>query len=323
MDCLTLGRLAELLAGEALAAQGRRPVSAAVLAGTVRQVLQTPAAGVFGDVREHVSTERALVEAHRTLRDLGAGDLVALEKASSRARDVVAISRAVRRRLAAGGFHDERDLLDTATDVVRAGASSQADPRRGPRCTTLRFARGTRLLPGRRHWGLGAGVRPEPSRRREPPKRSSRSTRRTGTARQGLAGPGPVLLYLPQRLGSSALGLLGALAAAEGLVVIAGVCGAPDADAQVGAVVRRLAGAEAWQPPGVSAPAPSRIVAVPDADEEVRTALRGVVDGMRRGIPLQPDGSAVRPQRSVRPPAARPVAGCGDAVQRPVGATAR
>ena len=227
VDCVTLRELAERLAGEALAAQGRRPATAAVLAAAVRQVLQTPAAGVFGEVSNHLATERALLDAHRTLRELDESELGALAKSSARAADLVAISRQVQRRLAAGGFHDERDLLEEAT----RGDSPQA---------------------------------------------------------LDIAGLGRVVLYLPQRLTPAALDLLAALATvADGFTVLAGSCGEADADAPVAAAVRRLAGADAWQPPTVPAPAPTRIIAVPDADEEVRTALRGVVEAMRRGVPLE------------------------------------
>lgn len=227
VDCVTLRELAERLAGEALAAQGRRPASAAVLAAAVRQVLQTPAAGVFGEVGNHLATERALLDAHRTLRDLDESELGALAKSSARAADVVAVSRQVQRRLAAGGFHDERDLLEEAT----------------------------RLLGGGNH---------------------------------SVAGLGRVVLYLPQRLNPAALDLLVALTAvAGGFTVLAGICGEEDADVPVAAAVCRLAGAEAWRPPAVPALAPTRIIAVPDADEEVRTAVRGVVEAMRRGVPLE------------------------------------
>ena len=228
VDCLTLRQLAERLASETLAANGRRPASAAVVAATVRQVLQTPAAGVFGEVRDHIATERALVDAHRTLRDLDESELGALARASARAADIVAISRQVQRRLAAQGYHDERELLTEAT----------------------------RLLGG----GRPADV----------------------------AGLGRIVLYLPQRPGSVALDLLAGLAAvADGFTVLAGSCGDSDPDAPVAAVVRRLAGEPAWQPPAVPLPTPTRIIAVPDADEEVRTALRGVVEAMRRGVPLE------------------------------------
>ena len=228
VDCVTLRELAERLAGEALAARGLRPASAAVLAAAVRRVLQTPAAGVFGEVRDHLATERALVGAHRTLRDLDEDELQALARTSARAADVVAISRAVQRRLAGGGYHDERDLLSGAIDQLNGGASEVA------------------------------------------------------------ASLGGVVLYLPQRLGAVALDLLAALApAVDGFDIVAGSCGEEDADAPVAALVRSLAGGEAWLPPAVPVPAPTRILAVPDADEEVRTALRGVVEAMRTGVPLE------------------------------------
>ena len=267
VDCVTLRELAERLAGEALAARGLRPASAAVLAGAMRQVLQTPAAGVFGEVRDHLATARALLETHRTLRDLSERQLGALAKSSARAADVVAVSRYVRRRLVAGGYHDERDLLEEATGLLnalsRSGAAEPADP----------------------HDRMSDGV----------PGPTGGSARQDGTAPGGdppriadIAGMGRIVLYLPQRLGSAVLDLLVALAAAaHGFSVVAGVCGDEAADAPVAAVVRRLVGTEAWQPPGVPEPAPTRIIAAPDPDEEVRTALRGVVEALRRGVPLE------------------------------------
>jgi hypothetical protein len=228
VDCVPVRRLAERLAGEALAARGLRPASAAVLAAAVRRVLRTPAAGVFAEVRDHLATERALLEAHRKLRDLHERDLEALAGSTARAADVVAISRRVHRSLADGGYHDEHDLLSEATAQ------------------------------------LG------------------------GEGREAAAQLGDIVLYLPQRLGSVVLDLLAALApAVDRFDIVAGICGEADADAPVAALVRRLAGAEAPQPPAVAAPAPTRILAAPDADEEVRTAVRGVVAALRRGVPLE------------------------------------
>ena len=264
VECATLRDLAERLGGEALAAKGRRPASAAVLAAAVRQVLQTSAAGVFGEVRDHLATERALTEAHRTLRDLDERDLGALAKASARASDVVAISRQVRRRLATGGFHDERDLLTEARRLVGRSGQTAAQ---GPADRADPHDRATHETTG-----PGAGSSAE----RDPP------------GAVDVAGLGRVVLYLPQRVGSAALDLLVALTAAGGgFTVVAGCCGAPGADAAVAAVVSRLAGEEAWRPPAAAVAAPTRIIAVPDADEEVRTALRGVVEAMRRGVPLE------------------------------------
>ena len=265
VDCVKLQELAERLTGEALAAQGRRPASAAVLAAAVRQVLQTPAAGVFGEVSDHLATERALLDTHRTLRDLDERELAALATSTARAADVVAISRQVRRRLAAGGFHDERDLLEGATRLLGGGKQSvvpepadPADPQDGLSHGANAPALGSAATQGDSQWDAV------------------------------VAGLGRVVLYLPQRLSSAALDLLVALTAAnEGFTVLAGSCGNEDADAPVAAGVRRLGGPAAWQAPSVPAPSPTRIIAVPDADEEVRTALRGVVEAMRRGVPLE------------------------------------
>ena len=96
------------------------------------------------------------------------------------------------------------------------------------------------------------------------------------------------MLYLPQRLSSPALDLLAALASAvDRFTVLAGCCDDEEADAPVAAVVRHLAGAESWRPAAGPVLAPTGIIAVPDADEEVRTALRGVVEALRRGVPLE------------------------------------
>ncbi|MYB24208.1 MAG: hypothetical protein F4X37_03720 [Acidimicrobiia bacterium] len=248
VDCLSLRELAERLAGETLAARGLRGATAAVLAGAVRQSLRTPAAGRFGEVRDHLATERALLDAHRALRDLDEPQLSVLAKSSARAADVVAVSREVRRRLAAEGFHDERDLLDAATGVLGGRPADMG---------------GQRIAGGSRS-GAGAG------------------------SRDALTGLGRVAVYLPQRLATAELGLLAALGSAvEALTVVAGTCGDEAADAPVAEAVRCLAGAAAWLPAVVPPPAPSRVVAAPDADEEVRIALRGVVGAMRRGVPLE------------------------------------
>lgn len=263
--CVTLRELAERLCGEALADQGRRPASAAVLAAAVRQVLQTPAAGSFGEVRDHLATERALVDTHRTLRELNDGQMGALAKSSPRAAELVAISRRVQRRLAAGGFHDERDLLEGATELV-SGADTPVSPE----------------LPGEQ-----AGPDGGSSGGTSGPAAGSPSPVDARFAAT-LAGLGPIVLHLPQRLGSAALDLLAALASAgDGFTVVAGSCGDSDSDAPVAAAVRHLAGAEAWQPPAVPAPVPTRVIAAPDADEEVRTVLRAVVEAMQREVPLE------------------------------------
>ncbi len=118
---LTAYRLAELLGGPRLAAAGRRPVSTAVLAATVRGVLASNP-GIFARVREHPATERALVAAHRELSELGPGELERLAAQGSRAADVVRIHRAVWARLHTE-WYVETDLAAAASDSVAADPS--------------------------------------------------------------------------------------------------------------------------------------------------------------------------------------------------------
>ncbi len=116
LTTLTLYRLGELLGAQRLIAAGRRPVSTAVLAATVRQVLADEA-GVFAPVRDHPATERTLIAAHRQLSDLPDRAISALAAQSRRAADVVRVHRAVRSRLA-GRWYEEQDLLASAADAV-------------------------------------------------------------------------------------------------------------------------------------------------------------------------------------------------------------
>ena len=244
-----------------LAAQGRRPASAAVLAAAVRQVLQTPAAGVFGEVSDHLATERALVDAHRTLRDLNERELGALAKSSARAADVEAISRQVQRRLVAGGFHDERDLLTEATRLLGGGKQSVAAESADPR---------------ERMWRGAIG----------PAAGSSAQSDSPGAV--DVAGLGRVVLYLPQRLGSAALDLLVALtSAAGGSQPWPAAAATPMATPRWPPTCAILRVPQPGSLPRPRRPRRPRIIAVPDADEEVRTALRGVVEAMRRGVPLE------------------------------------
>ena len=115
---VTAYRLAELLAADAMAAAGRRPVSTPVIAAAVRRSLRR-SAGWFSAVAEHPTTERRLVEAHRELSDLTDDELEVLEQQSRRAEAVVDIHRSVRAILR-DDFHHEQDLARTAADLVDA-----------------------------------------------------------------------------------------------------------------------------------------------------------------------------------------------------------
>jgi RecB family exonuclease len=116
---LTLHRLAERLAGHALAAQGRRPVSAPVVVQAVRAAL-AEAPGVLAPVADHPATELALAAAQRELAGVPADALDAVAACSERAADVVRLCRAVTDRLAER-WHDEHDLLVAATELLVAG----------------------------------------------------------------------------------------------------------------------------------------------------------------------------------------------------------
>jgi RecB family exonuclease len=109
---LTVVRLAELIGSPRLVAAGRRPVSNAVVASAVRQVL-ADSPGLFAPVAQHPTTETQLVRVHRELRDLPTGALDALAATSPRAADVVRLHRATTDLLATD-FYDEHDLLVAA-----------------------------------------------------------------------------------------------------------------------------------------------------------------------------------------------------------------
>lgn len=123
---VTLRRLAERLGAATLAAAGRRPVSAPVIAAAMRAVL-AEAPGVFAPVADHPATEQALVSSHRELGSVPDAALDAVAECSARAHAVVRIHHAVRDRLA-NSWHDEEDLLVTAADVLRSGASADLGP---------------------------------------------------------------------------------------------------------------------------------------------------------------------------------------------------
>ncbi len=104
---------------------------------------------------------------------------------------------------------------------------------------------------------------------------------------------GPVVVYLPQRLSLHSAALLRAVARGRPLRVIAGSTGHPGADAMVGRSVARID--DTGRLPLALGPslAPAfdtrrtRVVTTSDADEEVRTAVRVVVDAARTGSPLE------------------------------------
>jgi len=116
--------LAERLGGAEMAAQGRRGVTMTVIAAAVRTVLRRDP-GHFRGVESHPATERALTRAHRELSELDGGQLAALAAQSPRAADVARIHLQVAADLEAG-FSNEQQLSQAAVAAVRADPSAVA-----------------------------------------------------------------------------------------------------------------------------------------------------------------------------------------------------
>lgn len=117
----------------------------------------------------------------------------------------------------------------------------------------------------------------------------------TTVATQGgaaVAALGAVVVHLPQRLGRHATALLRAVGATGGLTVLAGGTGVAAADHEVSATLRGLGldpepGRFATSVLGAAvSPDRTRIITTSDADDEVRTAVRTVVDAVRGGTSL-------------------------------------
>ena len=221
VDMLTLYRLAELIGSPALVAEGRSPVSTAVVDLAIRRVL-SEAPGSFATVAEHPSTVVALRDLHRELRLAGPDAVAALTASSPHGREATRISQLTTRRLRAG-WYDEGDLLDQAELATR-----HAVPRQ-------------------------------------------------------LAN---TIVYLPQQLHGRELRLIRGLGRVADVQVILGVTGDAGADLELADIATALG-------VNVSRPSPERpatrsrtlvdVVSTTDADDEVRLAVRAVLDAARAG----------------------------------------
>ena len=141
----------------------------------------------------------------------------------------------------------------------------------------------------------GSTGRPGPASSRRSTTRRTSSTsaaealRKDETAARRL---GTVIVYLPERLSRHGGALLGAVAEASEVVVLAGTTGDARADAEVERSVRRIAtgwdpdAPRRWRGLDSSSTDRTRILTVSDCDEEVRAAVRCVVDAARAGTPL-------------------------------------
>jgi hypothetical protein len=107
-----------------------------------------------------------------------------------------------------------------------------------------------------------------------------------------LAPLGPVVWYLPDRTPPSALRLLAAIAERVPFTVVAALTGVPALDELVRSALASVSTWSGSSPVEPADPVPespgqgTRIVSVPDTDEEVRTALREVLARVDDGAPL-------------------------------------
>ena len=110
LQLATLTRLAERLGATRL--QPRRPATTPIVSAAWRAALES-APSIFDPVKGHPATIRALVGAHRELRDLSDAGLDGVASASALSRDLVVLHRGVTAALAAS-WYDQTDLIDAA-----------------------------------------------------------------------------------------------------------------------------------------------------------------------------------------------------------------
>ncbi|MDY7105215.1 MAG: PD-(D/E)XK nuclease family protein [Actinomycetota bacterium] len=99
-------------------------------------------------------------------------------------------------------------------------------------------------------------------------------------------GTGPVVLYLPARIGQAAGRFLRALARDRPLTAVIGCTGDERADARGRELAERL-GATLAAPSGAGRRPAERVVSCSDPDDEVRAAVREVVAAVHAGTPLE------------------------------------
>ena len=108
---------------------------------------------------------------------------------------------------------------------------------------------------------------------------------RSGSFSDVLKEFGPVIIHLPQRVTRSQGRMVAALSEAAPVAVIAGLTGSARADGAVVESISRM-GAALGTAPEISPRHGQRIITTASAKEEVRVAVREVVDAAREGIPL-------------------------------------
>lgn len=118
---MVAARLAELLGGPALAAEGRRPLTPWIRLQAVRAALRERP-GVFAEVLGHSSTARELQRVFAELRETTPEGQSLLSRSSRRAGDVVRLYGRFCDLTA--GFFDEVDLMDAAEKNLASGSDA-------------------------------------------------------------------------------------------------------------------------------------------------------------------------------------------------------
>ena len=102
-----------------------------------------------------------------------------------------------------------------------------------------------------------------------------------------LADLGAIVMYLPQELHQPSARLVRALAEQVPVTVIAGATGVARADGGVRASIALVTGAQSDAPWQVATPHATEVVSASDPDDEVRAAVRVVIDALRDGVALE------------------------------------
>lgn len=272
------------------AAKGGRPLAPVTVVVpsnhvgvTVRRLLASDALGSVTPAGRGVAAVDFLT-VYRLAELLGAADLA---RQGRRPVSTPILAAAVRRVLGAepglfapvaehpateaalvAGHRELRDLPEAALTAIA---------RTGPRAAeVIRVHRATRAVLAE-HWSDEEDLMAAAARRL------------TDDPRAG-AEVGPVVVHLPGLLSLHAANLLRAVAVHQPVHVLAGVTGEPRADADVATTLARLGLDGGLPAPAATAPPPTpettTVVSTSDADDEVRAAVRAVVEAARAGTPL-------------------------------------
>ncbi len=221
VDMVTPYRLAELVAGPRLHADGRNPVSTPIVDLTIRGVLADDPRS-FADVAGHPSTITALRDLHRELRQAGPAALQSLAASGERGREAARVSAATTSRLSTE-WYDEGDLLE-------------------------------------------------------------------GTIKRLCDGPVPglerVIVFLPHPAQGLALDLLRSIGDAGEVQVVLAHTGIAPVDDEMYAFAEQLGTTPAPAADVMPRRRPPVVLSVTDADDEVRHAVRVVLDRARSGVPF-------------------------------------